>query len=269
MTAAQVRVEPAGVEVERAELPRTAIRRTAAVPYYAQLADLFRTAIVDGTWGPGWHLPSEADIGAFFGISRTAVRQALGELASEGLVRKEKGRGTFVRGPRRTALVVQEMRGFLEEMTEKGRRVDTEVLALEQVVAPAEDAALLGVPTGGRVVRLDRLRRVDDEPACVVRTLLPASRFGGIVGLDLEASSLYEVLREVYGVEPRGGSRLVEAVSADRLTGRLLQVRTGTPVLRLSSVNFDQGGEPFESFIAWYRADRTGLWFDVGPAPGR
>lgn len=250
-----------------AVLPRTAIRRSGAVPYYAQLADLFREAIATGAWAPGRHLPSEADIGAFFGISRTAVRQALGELAAEGLVRKEKGRGTFVRGPRRTALVVQEMRGFLEEMTEKGRRVDTEVLVLEQVVAPAEDAALLGVPTGGTVVRVDRLRRVDGEPACVVRTLLPASRFAGLVDHDLTASSLYEVLRAAYGVEPSGGSRLVEAVAADRATARLLQVRTGTPVLRLSSVNRDQDGEPFESFIAWYRADRTGLWIDVGPAP--
>lgn len=256
----------AGEVAARAALPRTSIRRTGAVPYYAQLADLFREHIATGEWEPGKHLPSEADIGAFFGISRTAVRQALGELAAEGLVRKEKGRGTFVRGPRRTELVVQEVRGFLDEMTELGKQVETEVLVLDLLVAPADDAALLGIPTGGKVVRLDRLRRVDGEAVCLARTVLPATRFGGLVGQDLSTTSLYEVLASTYGVEPRGGSRLVEAVAADRATARALGVRTGAPVLRMSSVNTDQTGEPFESFTAWYRADRTGFRIDVGPA---
>lgn len=255
---------PSGLGV--AVLPRTAIRRSGAVPYYAQLADLFRAAIEGGEWAPGRHLPSEHEIGEFFGISRTAVRQALGELAAEGLVRKEKGRGTFVRGPRRTELVVQELRGFHDEVTELGKTVLTEVLALEEVLAPADDAALLGVPTGGSVVRVDRLRRVDGEPVCVARTLLPASRFGGLVDEDLSSSSLYDVLAERYGVEPRGGSRLVEAEGAARATARLLQVRTGAPVLRLSAVNTDQTGQPFESFTAWYRADRTGFRIEVGTA---
>ncbi len=255
-------------DVGPADLPRSAIRRSDAVPFYAQLAALFRTAIEDGDWEPGRALPSEAVICEFFGISRTAVRQALALLAAEGLVRKEKGRGSFVRGPRRAELVVHEMRGFFDEMSELGKAVTTEILLLEATVATAEDAALLGVPTGSKVVRLDRLRRVDGEPICLARTLLPSPRFAGLVGQDLAASSLYEVLREGFGVRPRSGSRLVEAVPADRATARALHMRAGAPVLRLTSVNVDQSGEPFESFTAWYRADRTGFRIEVGPAAG-
>ena len=249
-----------------AVLPRSAIRRSGALPYYAQLAELFRTAIGDGSWEPGRALPSEAVICGFFGISRTAVRQALGELAAEGLVRKEKGRGSFVRGPRRAELVVQELRGFFDEMSELGRVVTTEVQVLEVVVAPAEDAALLGVPTGSKVVRLDRLRRVDAEAVCLARTMLPFPRFAGLVGQDLSSSSLYEVLATAYDVQPRSGSRLVEAVGADRVTAAALGIRTGAPMLRLTAVNVDQTGQPFESFTAHYRADRTGFRIEVGPA---
>ena len=249
-----------------AQLPRTSIRKDGAVPYYAQLADLFRDHIVTGHWEPGRPLPSEQAIGEFFGLSRTAVRQALAELQAEGLVRKEKGRGSFVRGPRRAEFVVQELRGFFDEMSEQGKAVDTDVLLLETTVAPAEEAALLGIPTGSKVVQLDRLRRIDGEPICLARTLLPLPRFAGLAGQDLSSSSLYEVLHDAFGVEPRTGWRTVEATAADRTTAGLLGVRPGAPLLMLHSLNVDADGQPFEHFTAWYRADRTSFRIEVGPA---
>jgi GntR family transcriptional regulator len=255
-------------ETSTAELPRAAIRKDGAVPYYAQLAELFREAIVSGEWEPGRPLPSEQVIGEFFGLSRTAVRQALAELSAEGLVRKEKGRGSFVRGPRRTEFVVQELRGFFDEMSEQGKAVSTDVLLLETTTAAAEEAALLGVPTGSKVVRLDRLRKVDGEPICLARTLLPLPRFAGLAGQDLSQSSLYEVLSDAFGVEPRTGWRTVEATAADKTTASLLGVRTGSPLLLLTSLNVDATGEPFEHFTARYRADRTSFRIDVGPARG-
>lgn len=250
-----------------AALPRRVIRKTQPVPYYAQLAELFREAIRSGEWAPGRPLPSEQAIGEFFDISRTAVRQALAELVAEGLVRKEKGRGTFVRGPRPTEFVVQELRGFYEEMSEQGKAVDTEILLLDTAIASAEEAALLRVPTGGKVVQLDRLRRVDGEPICFVRTLLPSPRFAGLTGQELAETSLYEILRNAFGVEPTRGSRTIEATRADRRVAGLLDVRSGSPLLRLTAVNVDQTGEPFEHFTAWYRADRTSFRIDIGPDP--
>src|SRR3954463_4592010 len=93
--------------------PRGTIAKGPRLPYYAQLAAILRKAISDGDWPPGFALPSEADLCSMFGLSRTAVRQALAELSAEGLVHKEKGRGSFVRGPR-AGFVVQELRGFFE-----------------------------------------------------------------------------------------------------------------------------------------------------------
>lgn len=249
-----------------AELPRAAIRKNDVIPYYAQLAALFRDAIISGQWEPGRPLPSEQVIGAFFGLSRTAVRQALAELSAESLLRTEKGRGSFVRGPRRTEFVVQELRGFFDEMSEQGKTVSTQVLLLETIVSPAEEAALLGIATGSKVVQLDRLRLVDGEPICLARTLLPLPRFAGLADQDLSANSLYEVLHRVFGVNPSTGWRTVEAVAADKATATRLGVRTGSPLLLLSSLNVDATGEPFEHFTAWYRADRTSFRIDVGPA---
>ncbi|MDT7571216.1 MAG: GntR family transcriptional regulator [Actinomycetota bacterium] len=247
-----------------APAPRGTIRKGSPLPYYAQLAAILRKAISDGDWPPGFALPSEADLCAMFGLSRTAVRQALAELSAEGLVHKEKGRGSFVRGPR-TGFVVQEIRGFFEEMREQGRSVSTEVLDLRTVVAEPDYAALLDVPTGSELIRLERLRSAEGEAILLVETLLPSPRFKTILDEDLTTVSLYDHLREVYDVVPRGGHRLVEAVAAERRTARLLGVRAGSPLLRLRSVNVDQDGQPFEAFTAWYRADRASFQISVSP----
>jgi GntR family transcriptional regulator len=236
--------------------------------YYAQLGRAVSAeAITSGEEGcPGRPLPSEQVIGVFLRPVRTAVRQALAELSAEGLVRKEKGRGSFVRGPRRAEFVVQELRGFFDEMSEQGKAVTTDVLLLETTVAPAEEAALLGIPTGSKVVQLDRLRRVDGEPICLARTLLPLPRFAGLAGQDLSSSSLYEVLHSAFGVEPRTGWRTVEATAADRRTASLLGVRAGSPLLLLQSLNVDATGSRSSTSPRGTAPDRTSFRIEVGPA---
>jgi GntR family transcriptional regulator len=257
---------PAGTP---APLPGTAIRKSAPLPYYAQLAEILRTAITAGDLEPDAALPSEAELGAAYALSRTAVRQALGELAAEGLVRKEKGRGSFVRGPRRADFVVQEMRGFHDELTERGHSVDTRVLDQRIDASTADEATLLLIPTGADVVRLERLRFADGAPICVVQTVVAAARFPGLEQVDLSGVSLYKVLRSEYGIEASGGHRMIEAVAADRTYARHLGVRAGSPLLKLSSINNAQDGQPFELFTAWYRADRTTFQVTVAPKGGR
>jgi GntR family transcriptional regulator len=258
----------AGEAATAEQAPLGVIHKSSPLPYYAQLAGILRDAIVAGLLTPGSALPSEAQLGASYQLSRTAVRQALGELAAEGLIRKEKGRGTFVREPRRADLVVQEMRGFYDELTERGYAVDTEVLSLTVEPSTADEATLLDVPTGSDVVRVERLRYADGAPICVTETVVLAARFPGLELRDLRGGSLYKVLREDYGVTVHGGHRMIEAVAADRGHAKHLGVRAGSPLLKLSSLNNDQDGAPFELFTAWYRADRTTFQITVMPNRG-
>src|SRR3954464_5141310 len=72
---------------------------------FRQLADLLRNQIESGELGPGEPLPSELRLAQEYGISRTTVRQAIGQLRTEGLVTVDRPRGTFVRVPEPTELV--------------------------------------------------------------------------------------------------------------------------------------------------------------------
>ena len=241
--------------------------RSVSTPYYLQIAEILRAGIAEGKWEPGQLIPSEASLCEMFAVSRTAIRQALAQLVSEGLLHKEKGRGTFVSRPH-VAIAVQELRGFFDEMTAAGRPVTTSVLRQEAVVIPAVLAPALAVPTGARVVCLERLRSMGDEPLVHVTTYLPLARFSGLLDLDLADRSLYAVLNDDYGVQPHGGVRRLEAVSATAAQARLLGGRARDALLRVTAINVDVGGVPFEVFEGYYRGDRTYFEALVDDDPG-
>lgn len=250
-------------------MPEPAIRKSDPMPYYAQLAEILREQIGEGRWEPGELLPSEAQLCKTYGISRTAVRQALDELVTEGLVQKEKGRGTFVSQPKVAEFVVQELRGFFEEMTQRGEEVHTDILDQRVVTAPPDVVPELQISMGDECVRLDRIRRIDHTPIVVVQTHLPADRFGELADRDMREASLYAILSDEYGVHPGGGRRRFEAVTADDGVADALDIPSGDPVLKLTAVNFDQHDVPFERFVAWYRGDLTAFDVLVEPSSGQ
>jgi GntR family transcriptional regulator len=233
------------------------IERGSVLPYYAQLAAILRAGLDAGEWKPGEALPSEAELGSTYGLSRTAVRQALSELVLEGLVQREKGRGTFVREVAVADLVVQEMRGFLDEMEGRGRRVDTLVLRQEVVAVPPNVASSLSVPKTSEVLAIDRLRSIAGEPVVAVRTHLPLPRFAELVDTHLTGQSLYRLLARKHGVQPTVGRRRIQAIAADDEQAGLLDIEVGAPLLEITAVGLDQDARPFEHFVAWYRGDRT------------
>lgn len=62
----------------------------------AEIADRLAAAIREGRLGPGARLPTEAELSASAGVSRTVVREAVAALRAEGLVVTRQGSGAFV-----------------------------------------------------------------------------------------------------------------------------------------------------------------------------
>jgi GntR family transcriptional regulator len=240
-----------------AELPPSTIDRRSPVPFYFQLKKLLTEEILSGRWGPGDRLPSEPTICAQFDISRTTVRQALAELESEGMIRKEKGRGTFVAERRPSDWLLQSSHGFYDGAVRAGHKVTSRVLSCQ--VEPLPRWALDGLlrPDGAEGVTLERLRWVDGRLVMYVVTHLPAELADAVLGADLTAESLYRLLAERKGLTVAGGRRVVEAVPARDDLAPLLEVERGAPLLFIESVSWGADLRPFECYRAWHRADRT------------
>jgi GntR family transcriptional regulator len=234
-----------------------AIDRRSPIPFYFQLKKLLEELIASGRWIPGDRLPSEPVICREFSVSRTTVRQALSALEREGLIRREKGRGTFVAEPPSASWLLQSSHGFHEEAVRSGHRVTSKVLRREVEVLPQWAADALGLPAASEGVTIERLRWIDERLVMYVLNHLPGDLAGTVLAADLETGSLYGILERQKGLHVFGGRRVVEAVTAEKNLARLLEVEAGAPLLFVESVSWDETERPFECYRAWHRADRT------------
>src|SRR6202171_1701992 len=65
-------------------------------PLYEQIKILLTQSLVAGEWKPGEAIPSEIELAARFRVSQGTVRKAIDELASENILLRRQGKGTFV-----------------------------------------------------------------------------------------------------------------------------------------------------------------------------
>jgi GntR family transcriptional regulator len=236
---------------------KAVIDRLSPIPFYVQLKEFIREHIEQDGLSPGDLLPGEPELCETFGVSRTVVRQALKELTYEGLIVREKGKGTFVAVPKINESLVQRLTGFYEDMVDRGHTPVTQVLCQQVVPAGHKVAARLDLDPGAEVIQIDRLRFIDDEPILFVTTYLPYALCSAVVHADLAHQSLYAFLRESCGLEIAHGRRSIEAVPASEYEAGLLRVDKGAPLIKLESVSYLVDDTPLEYYHALHRGDRS------------
>ena len=233
------------------------IDHASPLPYYFQLKELLINEIKKGKLKLGQQIPSEFKLCEQFRVSRTVVRQAISSLVQSGYLNREKGRGTFVTKPKITKNLFQNLTGSYEDMLSRGIKLVTKVLEQTKCEADSEILEKLKLEPGEPVIKIKRLRFISSEPIALVTTYLPYKICPPLLEENLTNQSLYGVLGEKYDLRIAHGRRSLEAVSADRKTAALLEVKVGTPLMLLNSISYLEDGRPIEYFSALHRGDRS------------
>lgn len=164
-----------------------AATRTARVPKYYRL----KRHLLDmtDTMPPGTPVPPERTLAAEFDTSRTTVRQALQELVVEGRLERIQGKGTFVAKPKVSQAL--QLTSYTEDMRAQGLEPTSQLLDIGYVTADDTLAGLLDITTGGRVLRIERLRLASGEPMAIETTHLSAKRFPALRRSLVKYTSLH------------------------------------------------------------------------------
>jgi GntR family transcriptional regulator len=251
-----------------AVLPDALIDRSSPVPFHFQLSELLEQEISENRWPRGLRLPSEAELCSHFGVSRSTVRQALGRLEQEGLIGREKGRGSYVADTQRRSWLLQSAEGLFQDETERlGRSVTSRILRLERCALPGWALDALMLPKGAEGVTLERVRAIDGNVALYVVNYLPAWLADAVLSLKDPNESLYRRLKESMRIEVAGAHRTLEATRAGGSLGKLLELTPGAPVVAIHSVAWDRQHRPFDCYRAWLRTDRLTIEIGVGASP--
>ena len=228
---------------------------TSYAPRYREIEQTLRSRIA--ALRPGQRLPSDADLCTEFGVSRMTARHAMAQLAEEGLVRRDPGRGTFVAEPP-THRRANSLMTFSHEMRRQGRVPSSRIV--ERTVRPPTDSERteLRVAHGSQIVELHRVRLADRQPVAVEHAVLASRCIETVLAADLESGSLHEALISE-GMVPSHGKSSIGAEAASPDDAILLGVAAGEPMLVERRLIFDQRGRPIERTESRYAADRYGL----------
>lgn len=240
----------------------TEINRTSKIPLYHQLYEILRREIRNGKWKPGDRLPPESELVDQYQISRTTVRQVLDLLVNEGLIYRQRGRGTFVAHPTLEQGLVHII-SFTADMRRRGFEPGTEILAAETVPAPADIAHALDVAPGEELARLERLRLADDEPMSVEDSYLVHRYCRGVLRGDYASNPLSEALERDFDIRLVRARQVIRAIQAPGRLARLLSIPPGSPLLYIERVSFSQHNVPVEFLRIYYRADRYSLYNEL------
>ena len=242
--------------------PASSIDRLSKVPLYHQLYEILHGQIIAGKWQPGDLVPPESQLVDQYDISRTTVRQVLDMLVNDGLVIRQRGRGTFVTQPT-LSHGLSRIISFTEDMRQRGLTPGSRVLMSQVEPAPVEVAARLGVAAGEELAHLKRLRLANSEPLSVEDAYLIHRYCPGVLSQDYAQTSLRQTLERRYGVRQVRATQTIRAVTATKELARLLDVRPNAPLLQIERISYTPQDVPVEFLIVFHRGDRYALYNEL------
>ncbi len=234
------------------------------VPKYLQIRDWLKELIESGHYHPGDRLPSETTLARLCRVHRNTLRQAVGELASEGILRKEKGRGTFVVTPPVSLKhKLARISSFSDDLGEAGIQGNTRILrkGVEEPNEYVARALLLG--SRSRVITVRRLRMGNGIPFIYEESYLPYASFKPILDRDL-TGSMYKILAERVKVVLARSRQTLRAVNLKGRIAKILELAENAAGIFMESLTFDQNNMPVEVLFSYYRGDKYMFEIELG-----
>jgi GntR family transcriptional regulator len=215
-------------------------------PLYRQMKSLLVHSLQGGEWGPGDAIPSETELAARFKVSQGTVRKAVDEMATENLLVRRQGKGTFVATHAEVNIQYRFLRLTPDEgpITGMARRF----LDCRRLPAPAEVAGALALQVGAPAVQVRRTLARHGRPVVLDDIWLPAEPFEGLTAerLSQYAGPMYGLFETEFGVRMIRAEEKIRAVAADVASAALLDVAVGAPLLSVERLSHTYGDRPVE-----------------------
>lgn len=223
------------------------MRRTEARDRLLQMIEIRR---------PGEALPSERSLSESLGVSRPTLRAALDDLARDGLVVREHGRGTFTSARKIHQELEPTPTDDFQVPPAEGTPWQSKLISFELEPAGARLGQRLEMSPGDQLVSVVRLRLVDGAPMCIERIRIPSAFVPGITGRDFEIGSLYGLLRSRYKVAAKDAVQTTEPTVTDAQEAALLGVPLHSPALLFERTTRNADRAVIEYTRSIYRGDR-------------
>jgi GntR family transcriptional regulator len=235
------------------------------IPKYIQISTWLRELIQTGRYRAGEKLPSEVELSRMCGVNRNTLRQAIGELTTAGLLRKEKGTGTFVSSPAFNGLrhKLERISSFRDMLGQSAIKARTRVISKKIENADDYVAGNLFLGSSKEVVVIRRVRAGNGIPYIYEKSYLPADMFEGLLDLDL-TGSMYDLMSKHFGVVLARGKQTISAVNLSAEIAKILKVPVNSAAIFAEYITYNEKSMPIELLHSYYRGDKYTLEIELG-----
>ena len=235
------------------------------IPKYLQISAWLRELIQTGRYKADEKLPSEMALSKMCGVNRNTLRQAIGELTAAGMLRKEKGTGTFVRNPAAKGLrhKLERISSFRDMLGQSGITAKTRVIGKRIETADDYVAGNLFLGSSKKVVVIRRVRAGNGTPYIYEKSYLPADMFEGILELDL-TGSMYDLMSKHFNVELARGKQTISAVNLSPEIAKILKVPVNSAAIFAEYITYNEKSMPIELLHSYYRGDKYTIEIELG-----
>ena len=232
------------------------IDRESLQKLYVQMYSILKAKIEKGEWHSGTQIPTEDDLAKIFNVSKATVRMAMSELARDGYIKKQQGKGTFV--SHSTPYPGMTMRTqLIEDMFGEGVKINRELL-VKGINEPPDDIKTY-LKAVDNIYYILYKKNVEDEPAYIEELFVPTAIFPGIEKEDISQTSFYDLIQEN---AIRKIFKIVQTIEVTEIKGDaavILKVKEGSPGLLLHRLLIGSDGTP----IAYTRLFGSGVKYKI------
>lgn len=215
-------------------------------PLYDQIKVLLTQSLIGGEWRPGDMIPSEIELAHRYKVSQGTVRKAIDALATENILIRRQGKGTFVATHHAESTKLR----FLRLTSADGQKevLQNELISCTKGKADAHMGQVLDIKAGASIIEIKRLLSFSGRSLIYDHIIVPASSFKGLNGSRVEENngSMYSMYESEFGVRMIRAEERLKAVAATGEVAAALGLSPNEPLLSIERVSFTYGDKPME-----------------------
>jgi len=222
---------------------------------YIQVYNEIKSNIDNGIWKEGSQIPTEHELMKEFNVSRDTIRKALSKLLQEGYIRRQAGKGTFIRS-NKSRYKLTRLESFTEQMKARGLYPSSEIIEKSLIIPSKYIRSYLELEDNEEVYKIARLRLADSEPMSYEIAYIPRKLCPNMDEKIDNETSLYKLYEEEYNHEMEYGEVSIEAEIAPEKIAKILKLSSPSAILKMRSTVFLKNKKPLYFVEAYYIGEK-------------
>lgn len=221
--------------------------------YYQLYSQLFQS-IYSGQYKIGDILPTENSLAENLHVSRTTVRNAMEMLVQEGMVKRQRGKGSIVISNTPKSALSHVVSYVKKNDIDEGN-IYNKVLILHIDKGLLDINHDLHLDKKAEIIHMERIHYVNEEPCYLVVNYFEKAYVPDIMDHDFSKESLRAFLKLHYGILWECATQEIYCVLADDEKANQFKIKKNSPLMLVKRISYDKNNLPREVVYTYYRAD--------------